>query len=357
MRVSRRQVLQGLAAFSLTSGLVPYAGRSLRAETLNTSWPNYSIQVPGSDLEHKPPVVTAIAIRAPGDLLATAGDDHLVYVWNLQTRQIVHTLRGHRDWVHSLEFSPNQPRLASAGADNRVIFWDIESSENVAELISGEYPIAKIDWSADGSMIAATGFDNHLRIYNPITRALIRELECPSNDMRVVDFSSDDRQIAAGGRDGIVRIWNIDDGTVLRDFAPHQRRIRGLTYSPNGLHLVTAGEDRRIHVHSVLGVGEDFYLEGCGAKILSIVFFGPTQLATGCSDNVIRLWDIETRTEIGQLKGHTGSVAALACHGQQLISGSYDTTVRVWTIAENVARGSLPAGGLRTSRNPTPERE
>jgi WD40 repeat protein len=40
-----------------------------------------------------------------------------------------------------------------------------------------------------------------------------------------------------------------------------------------------------------------------------------------------------------QLEGHTGTVAALACDssGCVLVSGSYDTTVRVWQLAESAA--------------------
>ena len=57
-------------------------------------------------------------------------------------------------------------------------------------------------------------------------------------------------------------------------------------------------------------------------------------LATGGSDNVIRVWDIQSRTVIKELKGHTGSVAALACNraGTTLVSGSYDTTLRIWDL-------------------------
>jgi WD40 repeat protein len=37
--------------------------------------------------------------------------------------------------------------------------------------------------------------------------------------------------------------------------------------------------------------------------------------------------------------GHSGTVAALACDatGRTLVSGSYDTTLRVWNLAERQA--------------------
>jgi WD40 repeat protein len=57
-------------------------------------------------------------------------------------------------------------------------------------------------------------------------------------------------------------------------------------------------------------------------------------LATGGSDNLIHIWDLETRQPISRLIGHTGTVATLACDGSGtvLVSGGYDTTLRIWHV-------------------------
>ena len=55
-------------------------------------------------------------------------------------------------------------------------------------------------------------------------------------------------------------------------------------------------------------------------------------MATSGSDNEIRLWDLAKRQQTARLDGHTGSVSALAFDRGLLVSGSYDTTVRLWKI-------------------------
>jgi WD40 repeat protein len=91
-----------------------------------------------------------------------------------------------------------------------------------------------------------------------------------------------------------------------------------------------------VHVRS-LADESGFDLPQPPTKVLSLVFCGPKYLATGGSDNVIRLWDLSSRTQVGQLSDHEGSVVALASDGEVLVSGGYDTTIRIWDLKGRVA--------------------
>jgi WD40 repeat protein len=57
-----------------------------------------------------------------------------------------------------------------------------------------------------------------------------------------------------------------------------------------------------------------------------------SRLAAGCADDTIRLWDLGTRVEVAELRGHQAYVHALVFSpdGSRLISCSGDHTVRLW---------------------------
>lgn len=81
--------------------------------------------------------------------------------------------------------------------------------------------------------------------------------------------------------------------------------------------------------------GEEAYRFACGSgKVLSMAVCGENLIATGGSDNVVRIWNWQTQSETEHFVGHTGSVATMAFDPQSnaIISGSFDTTARVWQL-------------------------
>ena len=58
------------------------------------------------------------------------------------------------------------------------------------------------------------------------------------------------------------------------------------------------------------------------------------KLASGSEDHTVKIWDVATGQCERTLRGHTGSVKALApCAGGKLASGSRDKTIKVWDVA------------------------
>src|SRR5262249_21783631 len=58
-------------------------------------------------------------------------------------------------------------------------------------------------------------------------------------------------------------------------------------------------------------------------------------LAHSRADGTIALWNVATKTEVAQLKGHHGYVSALefAPDGKTLASGGRDTTILIWDVS------------------------
>jgi Tol biopolymer transport system component len=79
-------------------------------------------------------------------------------LWDTQTGELAQRVAAHNGWGLGLSWSPNRPLLASAGWDKAVRIWNAETGQPVGAGECGESAFYSVDWSPDGQrVVAGTG--------------------------------------------------------------------------------------------------------------------------------------------------------------------------------------------------------
>ncbi len=115
----------------------------------------------------------------------------------------------------------------------------------------------------------------------------------------------------------------------------HDNYVNSVSFSPDGKTLASGSADKTIKLWNLETGTEIRALKGHDNYVVSVSFSpdGKT-LASGSTDKTIKLWNLETGTEIRTLKGHDNYVNSVSFSpaGKTLASGSGDKTIKLWNL-------------------------
>jgi WD40 repeat protein len=136
-------------------------------------------------------------------------------VWDVQTAQCQHTLKGHSGRVSSVVFSPDGSRVASSSWDLTVRVWDVQTAQCQHTLEGHSGRVSSVVFSPDGSRVASSSDDQTVRVWDVQTGQCQHTLKGHSGTVSSVVFSPDGSLVASSSDDQTVRVWDIATGAEL----------------------------------------------------------------------------------------------------------------------------------------------
>jgi WD40 repeat protein len=188
-------------------------------------------------------------------MLAAAGDDRSIMVWEVNSGVEVARFSGTRGRIYGLAFSPDGRWLATGGGETEVksnafgevTLWDVEARARAVSFDGHARAVLALAFSPDGQTLATSGFDATVHLWDRATghsKLVIGGLPCWAQSLA---FSPDGRMLALGGRgDAIVALHDAASGAEVGRLVGHCGVVRDLAFSPDGRSLATAGTDRVI---------------------------------------------------------------------------------------------------------------
>jgi eukaryotic-like serine/threonine-protein kinase len=226
-------------------------------------------------------------------------------LWDTATGLSLLTVHGHAAPITSLAFRPDGRQFATASADCTLMVWETVTGKELQTIIGHRKPVLNATWSPDGHRIASVAADGRLCLSNP------------------------------------------EKGIVVLTLPNHDPRSPALAYDSEGKRIAAVSGNGELVVHDAVSGSVLVSLPGAGT--LTAVAFGPDgRLATAGPGNRVRLWDLEARKAVLEVKPASDPLRQVSLTRNELSVLTRDGTMQTW----NVQDGRL----LKTRTYPVGER-
>ncbi|CAO3587845.1 unnamed protein product [Absidia cylindrospora] len=223
-------------------------------------------------------------------VLVSAGCDRDVRVWNLETGELRHTLRGHVSTVRCLKMK-NRRIVVTGSRDCTLRIWDVEQGVATHVLYGHQNSVRCLDIC--GNVLVSGSYDNTARVWDLSTGECRHVLL--GHESNIYSIVTDGIKVAAGSLSTHIRVWSVDTGDCLAV-------LHGHTSLVGQLELVAAS--------------------------------GPTSPATlvsGGADGCLRVWDWNEPFHcLQRISAHDNSITCLQCDDRWILSSGNDGRVKLW---------------------------
>uniref|UniRef100_A0A8D3BFH2 WD repeat domain 49 n=1 Tax=Scophthalmus maximus TaxID=52904 RepID=A0A8D3BFH2_SCOMX len=278
------------------------------------------------------------------NLIATAGVDHQVLLWNPSvTSEPVCALGGHASPVLAVRFMQTKQQLLSYSKDKVLCLWDVSSQQCVHRL-AGVFPRTQ----EDTHTLLFLHEERHLLLLS--FNSLLLLLETVKEEKRTssheqpvtcVLYNSLFRQVVSSDSASSVICWQADTGQKVKQFHRCHGNAEISTMALDGTQtrLFTAGTDGEVKVWDFNGRCLHRMNAGLGraVEITQVLLLKRSILVMGWERmlTVFRLHSFsQSLVEPSEWKGGVQHRSDLLCAAfqppQTLVTGSYDGEIIVW---------------------------
>lgn len=299
--------------------------------------------------------ITSLAISSDNTFLV-GGNWQKIWVWKLQSGEIVRTLEGHSHWVLSVAISPDGNTLVSGSADKTIKVWNLKTGQLIRTLSGHSSWVTTVVITPDGKTIVSGSADKTIKIWDLNTGKLSKTFknEKVVSSILSLYISSDGKLIASGSTNNKINLWSLDGGQVIRSLEGHSDWIQSLTITSNNTTLISgsrdgavkfwqskAGEQASNESSSIVGKGlVDIAATAAGflggGPIVGIGVWAVGRLIVNAVDKGNFYMLPVQKLECTKTFSHQGAINSLAYHANQnIIVVGFSQNIKIYDFQTN----------------------
>jgi WD40 repeat protein len=161
----------------------------------------------------------SIAFNYCNTILAILHEDGALQLWSINTQTFIIDINTQKD-DRCIDFSPTDFMIATAGSDTNIRIWDTRNGQLLKTLELHTDLLRSIRFSPDGHRLASGDRDGTLVLWDVDNGVCSQKLHGHTDEVTSVVFSPDGQTLASGSGDGTIKLWDIHTGECIRTLRP-----------------------------------------------------------------------------------------------------------------------------------------
>ncbi|VAI40840.1 unnamed protein product [Triticum turgidum subsp. durum] len=269
-----------------------------------------------------------------GKLLASAGHEKKVFLWNMDNFSMDTKPEEHTNFITDIRFRPNSTQLATSSSDGTVRLWNAaERTGALQNFLGHSSHVTSVDFHPKLTEILCSCDDNgEIRFWTVGQNAASRVSRVKQGGTGRVRFQPRIGKLLAVAAGNTVNMIDIDTDTSLHSQAKvHTSEVNCICWDETGEYLASASQES-VKVWSVASGQCIHELRSHGNQYQSCIFHPryPKVLIVG-GYQTVELWSVSDNQR-NVVAAHEGLIAALA-HSPltgSIASASHDRWVKLW---------------------------
>jgi periodic tryptophan protein 2 len=235
-------------------------------------------------------------------------------------------------------FHPSTNLLTVCFDSGLFSLYEIPSFSNIHSLSMATSPISAVSVNKSGEWLAlGSSKTGQLLVWEHASESNILKQSSHLDSLTTLTYSPDSTRIITGADDGLIKIWDVSSGFHIATFTEHTSAVTASAYSKRGNILFTSSLDGSVRAWDMLRYRNFRTFTAPTRLSFSALAVDPSAevVCAGSHDSFdIQLWSVQTGALLDQLSGHEGPISTLAFtpDGRYLVSGSWDHTIRIWSV-------------------------
>ncbi|EEB20232.1 conserved hypothetical protein [Pediculus humanus corporis] len=288
-------------------------------------------------VEHIAPVLS-LCVALNNTVIVSGGEDSRIIVTSLTTGDVIFKIDHHRGPVTSVKITSTTDVLVSGSVDGTICLWSLENKVTLLNTMQLVSPVLLMSLTEDSVFILACCEDNQLYLRTLATGTELHTLRGLKTKVQCISLAYDNRRAVVGGADGRVYIFDLHSGLITRTINSHTQCVTGVKVTDKDDFLITAGGTKvtfwSFRQEEIPNKKPSAAKNHTGHITCLCISRDGTIAATGGTDSLVNIWQMNSHELQYTMEGHLSSVTsvALAANGLFAVSGSEDHTARVWGL-------------------------